>query len=71
MSIYTGGTAGCTATNKRGIRCGNAPVRHGLCPYHQPEERVCRLLAKLDRNQKQRAAIVAELGAASNGKYGA
>lgn len=56
----------CTAINKHGIRCGEVATRKDLCNYHQLEEMTIRLLAKLDRNQRERDAITAELQRVQN-----
>lgn len=54
----------CQATKKNGRPCGMAVVRGGCCMYHQPEERLRRALAALERNEKERQKIIAEIQAA-------
>lgn len=56
----------CKAKSKYGHPCGNYAVRKGLCLYHQPEEKTRRLLAALDRNERERQEIVRKLQANRN-----
>ncbi len=51
----------CKAKQKNGSPCGPAIVRDGLCAYHQTGEVIRRLLAKLEKNERERQAIVEQL----------
>lgn len=55
----------CTHLNKHGLPCGNAAVRRGLCIYHQPSEKVLRLLLKLERNRREGRKIAEQIQEAS------
>lgn len=51
----------CAYTNKHGSPCGNSAIRKGRCGFHQTEQMIENLKAKLVRNDIERKAIVEEM----------